>query len=157
VPERFGVEVVATPLPSIVAEGYFMLAERLSRLVEPARLAAGVLSREIATNFAVGGRPTPWPPLADVTVRRKGHDRLLVDTEDMYSAATSEESWQVESGGRSASAHLDSSALPYYSIFHIEGTQFMPERDFTFIPDEALDKVEDIFGEFIDQALEAVP
>lgn len=154
-PERITVEVVATPLPAVVAQGFFVTAQILEDLGEPTRQAAAVLANEIEQNFRVGGRPAAWPPLAEATIKRKGHGRILFDSNDLFDEATNPSNFEVTTAKNTSSAHLDAEQLPEYAIFHVTGTEFMPERDFTFVSDEAIDEIEKIYANFLDDAIAA--
>lgn len=102
---------------------------------EPMVLGIGlVLSNYMAMNFASGGQGR-WPPLAASTLARKAAQGyppdMLVRTGELEDSVSGGE-WQVGRVGGDFIGVLD---VAGHGGFHIEGTDFMPARDFTFIPD----------------------
>lgn len=98
---------------------------------EPMLLNMGLLLSEfMAAQWGQG-----WPPLAQSTLERKARegfsDEILVRTGDLKEAVTGGE-WNASRSGGGFVATLE---VPSYGSFHIEGTSFMPVRDFTFVPD----------------------
>lgn len=160
IPDRITVEFVSHPNIAAIIAGFFTTRERLDQLVEPATEVMKLMVREIQMNFDAEGRPTPWEPLAESTARKRGSEHPILDDEgDLVQAATSEESWVVSpaGAGRAAEAHLDIYAVPYYGFFHITGLEFMPQRDWSFISDDALNEADDIVKRFVDDAMELIP
>lgn len=102
---------------------------------EPMILGFGlVLSNYMAINFASAGQGR-WPPLAPSTIERKARAGYPLDPlvrTGVLRDATSGGEWQA---GRLGSDFIGVLEIPPYGAFHIEGTAFMPARDFTFIPD----------------------
>lgn len=94
---------------------------------------------------AFGGEHTPggeaWAPLAESTVKKKGHDRILYESGDLLASL-------VEVGGpgniNEASDHgsIYGTEVPY-AIFHETGTSRMPARPAIGLNDEAVDILAD--------------
>lgn len=122
---------------------------RLSSFKTPLdRAVRQVMAPAIQTNFVTQGHGS-WAPLAWQTMYDK--DRLgyppdmLVRTGTMKRKATQIGLWNVS--GHEAS--YDPSALPPYSVYHIEGTRVMPQRDFTEMRDAEADAVVNVFDVWI--------
>ena len=156
-PGRVATDLVFTPMPAVVARGFFMAAERIRQMEEPMNRAAEIVSREILANFDAEGRPTRWPELAESTTRKKALEgldpRILRATEALVEGLTAEGqhglgSWDIGQEGTEWVAFL---ADPTgYGWRHIEEHQFMPIRDWTYVPDDALDEIEDSFADWLD-------
>jgi phage gpG-like protein len=161
-PGRFSLSIQAVPEPAVVAEGFFLTREKLDEMVGPITEVAHLISREIEANFAAQGRPQGWEALSDATVARRGSSEpILHDTGDMEAAVTDPNAWKVTPTVRGATAVMDESGFPtnsagdVYASFHITGTDFMPARDWTFIPDDAMAEADRIFEDFITEAVNA--
>ena len=63
-----------------LAPGLSGLAGRLSDLSPALNRAGEIMHGSIAENFASQGRPERWDPLKPETVKRKGHDTILLET-----------------------------------------------------------------------------
>jgi len=127
-------------------------------------------------NFQVEGRPEKWEELAASTMAKRlrgaigseglediklateeyrsnvigtamGGMKILQDSGDLYDAATNPDSWEIQVSGNSAIAELTDPTG--YGGFHVEGTSRMPQRDFTYISDEALAEAEEYFAEWV--------
>src|SRR5687768_16263499 len=132
-PGRVTADLVFTPMPSVVARGFFMAAERIRQMEAPMQRAAEIVSREILANFDAEGRPTRWPELAESTVRKKASEGLdpiiLRATEALVGGLTEEGqaglgSWDIGHEGTDWVAFL---ADPTgYGWRHLEEHQFMP-------------------------------
>lgn len=151
--ERFLVDVQAIPLPIIVAEGYFVTAERLEDLEEPVEDIARFISSELQQNFVVGGRP-PWQPHAPATVERWGPHPLLDLTGDLRDEIVADERWDIDKGRSNVTAAFTAGPVTdLYGRFHLSGTQFMPVRDFMALPVEIQDKALEMFDEWVGEQL----
>lgn len=106
-----------------------MLDNKLSDMTEFVLEVGQLWSDEMAFNFATAN----WPPLAAATIAEKaaaGYPLApLFRTQALRDAAVGGE-WQASGGGGSATAVLEG---PSYAAFHLEGTRFMPVRDFAFL------------------------
>jgi phage gpG-like protein len=151
---RIQYEVVWTPLPTVVANAWFSSADQLSRLEQPMRDIVEIHSRELEENFASQGRPGPWKPLAESTIRKKGHDTILQDSGALHDAASNADSWAISVSGQSAVAAL---AAPSYGRFHLTGTRHIPERPWDYISPEAEAESDEILLDWIEEPLESVP
>ena len=87
-------------------------------------LAAGgtVLARDTRLTWKEPGRrPAPWAPLAEKTVKRKGHDKLLYDTGKLRDSIRM-------SPPTPSQVEIDTDTP--YAIYHQRGTGKMPARPF---------------------------
>lgn len=104
-----------------------------------------IVSDEIKINFD----KSDWEPLSATTIARKvagGYPlEPLIRTEAMMQAATGGE-WSASKSGKGAIAVL---GLPGYSEFHMDGTSYMPARDFTFLSSDFLGKLEDSLAGYL--------
>jgi len=99
-----------------------------------------VLQQEEARQFSqqadAAGRA--WPKLSPVTIARKGHDRILVETGRLRASLESQNGDSVR-----ATSHrglLFGTAVPY-SIFHQTGGRRLPQREHVGMNSEACDKL----------------
>jgi hypothetical protein len=152
-------DIIFSPMPQVVAQAFFTAAERIRDMQAPMEAAARIVSEEIAANFEAQGRPGKWPELADSTIRKKagqGLDpRILHATLALYAGASGEGygglgSWDIAQTGTAWTAILEDPTG--YGFFHLEGTKFMPVRDWAFIPDDAYDEVDQVFLEWLHEA-----
>lgn len=153
-PGRFSLDFVAIPQPALVARGYFIAADKLNQLPEPLLRASEVVSREIEINFEAEGRP-PWDALEAATSERKSQlgldPRILRATGELFEAVTSPDAWDIGMEGSTQAAALLRDTTDH-GTFHITGTSFMPARDWSFVPDDALDRIEEVFYEWLEEA-----
>jgi len=70
-PARGRIYIEVTPEPALVAEVFFMKAQKMQNLDEPLQAGTGVVDQEIAANFAAQGRPTQWEPLSQATIEAR--------------------------------------------------------------------------------------
>ncbi len=107
------------------------LAERLGGLATiPSRISAPVAVRFnelLRAEFDSGSDPygKPWAPLKPSTVRKKGHDLVLIETNKLAA-----ETIAIPRGG----AGIELITLPY-GAFHQTGTKWMVPRE--ILPDRA--------------------
>jgi len=175
-PARIALNVSWVPMPQLVAQTYFLSAERARDLETPMKEAVSLFGSEIDMNFQVEGRPEKWEELAPSTLRRKlgqaidsdtradirlateeyrsqvidvamGGIKILQDDGDLYDSATNPDSWVIQSSGNASIAELVDTTG--YGAYHVEGTAKMPQRDFTYISDEALAEAEEYFAEWV--------
>lgn len=176
-PARLTLTAEWLPLPAIVAQSYFMASERAMDMSTPMGEVVQIFGSEIDMNFQVEGRPSHWDPLAPSTLAKKlsmslgpegradvnlgtseykssvigaaiGSMKILRDTGTLYDAATDPNSWVISTEGTTTVAELED--VTGYGIYHVEGTSTpMPQRDYTYISDEALDEAENTFADWI--------
>jgi len=131
-------------MPEIIASAYFMVSERAQQLVDPLRDATAIVAQEIEENFAAEGRPDHWEALAESTVLVRGTDGpILTRTGELRSAVTSTSAWSVGGSGSDAEALLTDPTG--YGGYHVEGTSRMPARDYTYVGDDALENIDELF------------
>lgn len=158
-PARFVIDLVATPSPAVIAKGLFIASEKLNDLGEPLQRAGEVVRREIDENFQVEGRPSPWEPLADSTLSRKDSqgldDRILRATGALYEGLMNPGIWDISvSGNEGVATMADPTG---YGELHINGTWFMHIRDYTFVTDEGLEEIDEIFYQWIEEIESVIP
>lgn len=93
---------------------------------------------------AKGPSGDSWPPLAPSTVRRKGHDTILVDTGRLRSSLTGKSSDAIRdvfSEGRNQGMTFGTSVE--YAIFHQEGTGRIPQRAHVGVTEKMVDDLAD--------------
>ena len=141
-------------LSSLFAELDSIVADTDYREVlgEFQHVIAGVEAEAFEKESEPGG--TPWAPLAESTIRRKGHDRILFETGDLMASF-------VAVGGpgniSEVSDHgsLFGTSVPY-AIFHDQGTSRMPARPPVGINDAAVDRLVDMVTERTIQAIRSL-
>jgi len=157
-PVKTGVDLVWIPLPSIVAKAYFATAERAADMLDPMYDAVEVVQGQIEANFDVEGRPAKWAPLSEATIGLRqeagfpGEHPILVRTGALKDAVTSASAWDIEASGQTVSALMTDPTG--YGSYHISGTIYMPIRDWSYVDDEALDEIEQLFMEWVTQDFE---
>lgn len=174
---RLGLEFVWIPQPAIVAEAYFATAERAQQLQVPMREATEIAATEIEANFDAEGRPEHWAPLAPGTVNTRvkadiagvgGTESFKLGTSEFQSrifsgfasavkilnrtgalkgAAVDPNSWAIGGSGQDTVAVLQDPTG--YGGYHVEGTSKMPQRDYTYISEQAQEEIEELFLDFI--------
>lgn len=81
-------------------------------------------------NSAGASQGEAWPPLAASTIERKGHDTILVDTEDLKNSLTQRD-FEGEAGGMILEVgpnFIRFGTSMSYAIYHQHGTSRMPQR-----------------------------
>lgn len=102
------------------------------------------LRERVDLNFALeqtaGG--DPWAPLAASTVARKGHDKILSDTQRMKQAATRRAGDSIEVvQPNELIIGVQAGAFPAeYPLKHETGTSKMPARPFMNVNGETVDR-----------------
>ena len=175
-PIRATIYIEATPEPAIVAEAYFLSAARAQDMWGVLDESAAIADGEVALNFAAQGRPTHWAPLSQATIERRtraltqgqkdlisklrtgsptnptpdlqGAFPILIDSGDLLAGATSGDNWQRRTLGFASQAveMLDPTG---YGHFHVTGTRYMPQRDWTYISQDAIDKMANIMADWV--------
>ncbi|MCI0442997.1 hypothetical protein L0152_07245 [bacterium] len=149
---------------------------KLEEAVTPDRqkmdLIGQVLYDSVQLNFAVRGRPDPWPPYADSTLLRAGRRIVKKQTRSKFKklSATERGSAFRSAGAGSRSLQFSGKLLKsiepiagedfakaktdvFYGRFHEFGTGKMPQAKFLLIQDEDAPEIERILLEPIDEAL----
>lgn len=164
-PARVGIDLVFTPFPAVVARAFFMSAERMRQLQEPMERVAQIISREIQENFDAQGRPSGWEELKESTVAKKasaGLDpRILRATGALLDGLTMQGqhglgSWDISQDGNEWVGVLQDPTG--YGWRHLDEFphRFMPSRDWSFVPDETQDEIEDAFRDWLEWVFEPV-
>lgn len=86
------------PAPGIVAKHIHKFGMELARGFRTPLVTAvnEIMTRSIFRNFQAGGRPTPWEPLADYTVKVRGTTGpILIRSGALQRAASSFEVWTI--------------------------------------------------------------
>lgn len=182
-PARTTLALEWVPAPGLVANAYFTVVEALQRLEEPIQEIIELFASELDMNFFMEGRPTKWEALSEKTIKNKILEQIDSDTKgelrrgefdpqaaadmfayiskdfkilqrttELYQKASSPEAWSVRSSGNEVVAWL--ADYPSYGDFHVEGTKFMPARDWTYISEEAQQEAEQILFDFVTEGWE---
>jgi phage gpG-like protein len=98
----------------------------------------------------------PWAELAQSTIDRKGHDQILFETGRLMESLTERGSPDAvrDIFANEASTEVVFGTSVEYSVFHMEGTTFMPARRHVGVPFDAVDDLADDLTEFIVHAFE---
>lgn len=142
------------PLIEVIAD-LELLAVRLESAKEPlTQSVEEVLAPSIRTNFEVGGRPA-WAALADTTIyNRGGSDTPLIYTGALEERVSAPEAWTVTRDTASFNSMPDD---VWYGVIHQEGTsddrETIPARPFLMFQPEDEDRVEGIFGKWLDKLI----
>lgn len=142
------------PPITLLANGFDTMGTSVKSFKEPlTRSVREVINPSIATNFAVGGRP-PWTPLSPLTVFKKGHATILIESGRLAKVAPQMKSWSID--GIAGEARLDSVSAPY-GVYHQNGFYnvrtgtFVPAREWAVIQEQDAEKVEEIFWEWLEE------
>ena len=142
------------PSLTLMAASFDTMGTSIKSFKEPlTRSVKEVINSSIARNFAVGGRP-PWRPLSPLTVFKKGHDTILVDTGRLSSKAPQMNSWSID--GIAGEARMDSVSVPYGyyhqgGFFNVRTNTYVPPRVWADIQEEDADRIEEIFWEWLEE------
>jgi len=147
-PARASISIEWIPQPEIIAQAYFMVAGQAQQLGEPLMASTEIVAQEIEANFAAEGRPEAWAPLSEATVLTRGSDGpILTLTGALRAAVTSPSAWSQSGGGSDVEAVLTDPTG--YGGYHVEGTSRMPARDYTYVSDDALQGIDELFLNWI--------
>src|SRR5690554_865585 len=112
------------PEPTLLARQFYSLAGdvRVRSLREPLRRAIReVIGPAFRENFAVGGRPRAWAPLAESTVRNKGHATPLIDSGTLQRIAGQLNLWTID--GVKGEARAENLGKAFYGLLHQVGAK----------------------------------
>lgn len=104
-----------------------------------------VVAPSVSKNFDVGGRPA-WEPLSDTTIDRWGPHPILNLTGKLKRVSRQLNIWTITRTDAYVSG-LDS-RIPY-AKYHQVGTQFIPARVFFMLQTDDMDKIAEIFDEWV--------
>ena len=149
---RVSLSVEFVPAPAVVAEGFFMTAERLQMLDEPLRNSIPVATNEVEMNFAMEGRPTKWEDLAEGTAMIRGSDHPILDrTGTLRSEAGQEWAFRRHDSHTVSAEMIDPTG---YGAFHITGTNApMPIRDWSYVSEDGVDAIQAVFMDWLEEAI----
>jgi phage gpG-like protein len=98
---------------------------------------------------------TPWPPLAAATVRYKGHDTILVDTEALLTSVTRATGDSILTlTGSKRNHEVTMGTTVEYARYHMtgtrnkNGTRRMPARPFMGVNDAVANAMADRVADF---------
>jgi hypothetical protein len=157
VPARFSLEMRWLPEPALVASGFFMTSRMLEDMRVPMEASLGVLARQVQENFKTQGQGT-WEVLEWDTVIQKQRvgapypNAPLVRWGPLMTRSPT--SFIVSHSGRETQAEWVDPTN--YGGFHLGGTKFMPVRDFLMLTDNALQQIQEIFADWIDETMQNV-
>lgn len=102
-----------------------------------------------------GPSGSKWPVLAESTIKKKGHDRILIDTTELHTSLTSNSTSAVRiaetTGGTTSILSFGTSVE--YSAFHNEEDGPLPQREHVGINDGTL---QPLLNEVADKTVEAL-
>lgn len=86
-----------------------------------------------------------WAPLAESTIRRKGHDQILFETGDLMESL-------IHVGGAGNISEVDSHGSIYgtsvpYAIFHDQGTSRIPARPPVGVSEDRVDQLAEMVAQ----------
>ena len=94
----------------------------------------------------------PWPPLAPATVRRKGHDTILVETGALRKSLTSKGGDAIREIFDEPQEGFSFGTSDPKAPFHQAGTERMPARPPVGMTEERLDQIcDEIADSMVDQ------
>lgn len=147
------------PEPKVVATQFYQLAGDVDvrSLKEPLkRSIQQVIAPAFRDNFAAGGRPK-WTPLADATVRKKGDNTVLVRSGKLKKRAGQLNLWTID--GVAGEARAENLGNAEYGVFHQNGAErgnwSLPARPWAMLTAEEEQKVEEVFGAWLDERIAA--
>lgn len=124
-----------------------MTSARASQMEQPMAESITIMATELDLNFISQGRPSHWVPDSAETMAQKLNSMILEESGDLHNEAIDVASWSTSGGGTDLVAELVD-ALGY-GAYHVEGTRFMPVRDWTYVSDEALSEIDNIFMDWV--------
>jgi phage gpG-like protein len=160
---RINLDIRIDPVPLIMARGIEGFGKDIRSYKEPlTRAIKQVLSPSFKKNFEVGGRPK-WTPLAEYTVKEKGHSRPLERSGVLKQVAGQFNIWTIQGPqGRAFVSRLPDRA--WYGAIHQAGSvrarQSMnksvvdlpnpvgeiPARPFLVVQPEDVNKIKEVFA-----------
>lgn len=123
------------------------MARALDDAEEPLEKSVNkVVTASIVINFALQGRPS-WRPLEPSTIRKRGSSRpILIHSNKLFRHAVSKQIWRI-TNDKADMDKLDN--LVPYARFHQTGTKFMPMREFAALQTADIDRIEEVFEDWI--------
>lgn len=144
------------PKPAIIASQFYQLAGDVDvrSLREPLkRSIQQVIAPAFRENFDTSG--PGWVPLADITAKKKAHKGYpndpLIATGKLRRKAGQLNIWTID--GPRGEARLDNLGDAYYGGVHQMGSEFIPQREWAMLTPDEIDKVEQVFGRWIDERI----
>lgn len=136
--------ILARDLDEFASYGIRSFREPLQQAVRT------VIIPSIRTNFAAEGRPK-WRPLAPATVLDRGASGPILDrTGRLKKVATQLNIWSYTKDQATITG-IDSRVK--YATYHQSGTRKMPQRAFVLFQEEDIDRIQQIFYEFVDRRM----
>jgi phage gpG-like protein len=124
--------------------------------LEPAMEAEfGHLERLHETYFDNERAPdgSPWAPLAPSTIARKGHNRILIETDAMRKSLVDQSGDSIRELARASTQGLSFGTNDPKSPFHTKGTGRMPAREHIGVTEDYADQLAERTADFIVEAL----
>lgn len=150
----YGFSVLTLPPLTVLAADMYTIGQDLQDFTEPlTRAVHEVASPAIGRNFDEEG--PGWAPLSEITVAIRGESGPILDyTGQLREGATDPENWEItEDAATFDPNHMGMSVD--YGMFHITGTQFMPERSFLQFDVGDVDAIAEIFAEWMGDTADA--
>lgn len=180
-PVRVTIDVIQAPPMAFVAQSYFLTRERYEDLLDPTYEAVDLIRAQIKENFeseSSGGEK--WPEWSFWYRQKRGQkdkinpmgeeyktssgvfawratttsQKILQLSGTLVSVATDVAAWDVDLQGNAAAAVME--GVPSYGFAHITGSDLvhLPARDWSFLPDDVLDDIDEKFFEHFDEPME---
>lgn len=125
----------------------FRIAAGLGSMKEPLTESINsVVTKSIAMNFLMGGRPK-WKSLTEGRIRARGSAQpILIDKNTLLRAAVSKTIWSISD--TEANMNKIEGRVPY-AKYHQDGTSKMPQRQFAILQPRDVDEIVNIFDRWI--------
>lgn len=146
----FNIEML--PLPAILVSDFNEAANEIRSFREPIKRAIqGIIAPSLVQHFIEEG--PGWAPLAESTIRKKGHDRILFETGTLMRISGQLNAWTINGGYLSedstAMASLDNLGDADYGVYHQTGTIKMVARPWADIDEQTEDEISEVFAAYI--------
>lgn len=103
-----------------------------------------VAAPAIKSRFETSGEGR-WPALSRITVDRKGHPFILIESNKLSRAASAMARWKIKND--QAQFSIGGSPAPY-GVWHERGTKRMPQRNYAYLNAEDAQRIQEIFGKY---------
>lgn len=178
-----GIDIEMDPSPVLLVQQFNALGADIRSFKEPLhRSIKQVMTESLRKNFDAEGRPDAWQPLAESTLRAKAHQGwpsdILVQDGSLKRAAGQINIWDIN--GQEGIATMSIPESVWYGIVHQEGAGesfeggvlvktgkgvaqtktktfgskgYVPQRVWALFQYEDIDRIEEIFDEWLQERL----
>lgn len=163
-PMSMDIVVDIDPPLMLLVEKFTECSTGLRSLTKPLKeVIKTVVAPALQHNFAVEG--PGWEKLSAVTIAKKGHDMILMETGNLYKKAGQLNIWKIDGGYSTgeASAYIDnlggpkpSGAEPYGFVQNAGYPPHnLPQRQWAILDGTAVDEIEVAFSLWVNAVVEA--